>query len=431
MTDHVRNRQKRTHMITDWRHLARRHPRTVDAVLALVLFGLCLFVGSMDGPGPAHSSGPGHGRSPYASVVLLGAVSSGALMWHRSHPRTVTVVTALCGAVLASRGFALTVFTSGPIMVALYSLAVRTDRRTARIHTLGVLLLIQPLTMAFGPGDLLLSNQIGLVAWALLPGAVGDAVRTRRDYVAAVEARAELAERTREDEARRRVGEERIRIARDLHDVVAHHIALANAQAGTASYLMRSDPDRAQQLMDHLAGTTSSALRELKATVGLLRQTGDAEGPLEPAPGLGRLPSLVASFGRSGLEVTVTTEGGEQPLSPGVDLTAYRIIQEALTNVAKHAATSTATVRLGYTRDRLAISVTDEGRQRHRPGAPSEPGYGLIGMRERAVSVGGLLLAGRRPEGGFEVTTELPLRTGQSTDGSGERAGGAEECATP
>ncbi|MEE1740532.1 sensor histidine kinase [Streptomyces sp. BE147] len=398
-------------MITDWRQPALRHPRTADAALALALFGLTFLVGSFDGAGQR----TGSGGSPYVPVVLLGAVSSAALMWHRSHPRTVTVVTALCSAALASLGFALTVFTSGPVVVALYSLAVRTDRRTSRTFTLAAILVLLPLTMAFGPGTVFVVDQIGLIAWALLPGAVGDAVRTRRDYVAAVEARAELAERTREDEARRRVGEERIRIARDLHDVVAHHIALANAQAGTASYLMRADPGRAQQVMDHLAETTSSALRELKATVGLLRQSGDAEAPLDPAPGLGRLPSLVDSFGRSGLVVSVVTEGEERPLSPGVDLTAYRIVQEALTNVSKHAGTSAATVRLTYTHDRLALSVTDRGRPPRTPGAASEPGYGLIGMRERAASVGGLLLAGRRAEGGFEVTTELPLRTGQAT----------------
>ncbi|MGY3062176.1 signal transduction histidine kinase [Streptomyces sp. TE3672] len=131
---------------------------------------------------------------------------------------------------------------------------------------------------------------------------------------------ASAAERTREEEARQRVSEERMRIARDLHDVIAHHIALAHAQAGTAAHLLHSDPGQAQRLLDHLSDTTSSALHELKATLGLLRQPDHPDAPLEPAPGLAQLPDLVAAFRRAGLEVTVSSQGTEQPLSPGVDL---------------------------------------------------------------------------------------------------------------
>ncbi|MGW4249056.1 sensor histidine kinase, partial [Nocardia sp. NPDC004722] len=251
---------------------------------------------------------------------------------------------------------------------------------------------------------------ISVVAGLLVAGALAEATRNRRNYLAALHARAELAERTREDEAQRRVGEERVRIARELHDIVAHHMALAHAQASTAAYLLQSKPEQAQEMLDSLAGTTSAALRELKATVGLLRED-DGDAPLEPTPGLDQLPELLTAFERAGLDITLTVTGGPRPLPSGTDLTAYRIIQEALTNVAKHADTASATVRLGYSRQLLTISVIDDGTAEPVPGDEDSeiPGYGLIGMNERAVSAGGHLHAGRRPDGGFEVTTELPL----------------------
>ncbi|WP_405640417.1 sensor histidine kinase [Streptomyces sp. NBC_00019] len=189
--------------------------------------------------------------------------------------------------------------------------------------------------------------------------------------------------------------------------LVAHHLALANAQAGTAAHLSRTHPDQVHRILTELAGTTSAALRETKATVGLLRQRDDPDAPLAPSPGIARLDELTASFEAVGLPVRVDIEGTPRPLSPGVDLTAYRIVQEALTNVTKHAAARTAYVRLGYATDHLTITVTDDGTST----AAAEPGqgFGLIGMRERARSMGGALRAGHRVEGGFEVTTRLPL----------------------
>ena len=207
-------------------------------------------------------------------------------------------------------------------------------------------------------------------------------------------------------------------IARELHDVVAHHLALANAQAGAAAHLMVTKPEQAQKMVAELAATTSSALRELKGTVGLLRQADDPDTPLQPAPGLSQLAELTAAVAFTGLKVTVTTEGQARRLSPGVDLTAYRIIQEALTNVTKHAVTDEAQVLLRYTRDRLTLTVTN---QTHEDGvtAASDPGggYGLIGMRERAQSVGGVAQTGRRPDGVFEVTADLPLYAQDQKEG--------------
>jgi signal transduction histidine kinase len=237
------------------------------------------------------------------------------------------------------------------------------------------------------------------------------------------------------------VAEERVRIARELHDLVAHQITLANAQATVAAHLFDVRPEQTRKSLKELIGTTADALDGLRATVGLLRQSGDAAAPAEPAPGLSRLPTLVESFRRAGLEVSVHEEGTARPLPPGVDLTAYRIVQEALTNVTKHAGTGSARVRLAWTRDRVTITVADDGEgARTAPAAstgpgtaagPADtaaeperpPGYGLIGMRERATAVGGHLSTGSRPEGGFLVSARLPVPPA--------RTGGAEAGETP
>jgi signal transduction histidine kinase len=331
-------------------------------------------------------------------------------MWRRSHPRAVIAVITGCAVGVAALGYLLTVLLLGPVMVALFALAFRTDRRTANTFALTTIGLLVVTAMAAGPAaEPLVLKTIAPAAWLLLPTSLGTVARMRSEYLEAAQTRAEQAERTREEVARHRVAEERMRIARELHDVVAHHLALANAQAGTAAHVVRNSPDQAQKMLAELTATTSSALRELKAAVGLLRQAGDQEAPLEPAPGLARLPALIGSLSAAGLDVTVTDQGTPRPLSPGVDLTAYRIVQEALTNVTKHADSKEARVELAYSHEWLTVTVTDRGGGPPCSPPPAGSGYGLIGMRERAHSVGGHLRTGPRPGGGFQVTAELPL----------------------
>ncbi|MFF8918120.1 sensor histidine kinase [Streptomyces sp. NPDC015032] len=395
-------------MFTDWRQWARRHPRAVDVMVAVLLWVIAVFSSTMTGARIV--------RAPALAFSLAALVPSAVLLLgHRRYPRTVVLVTTVCGSALGLMSGHIGADPSpsfvGAALVALYLLALRTDLRTTAVYTAGATLALAVVSVGWGDAALLRPDRIGILSCVLLAGAIGESVRSRRDHIAAVEARAELAERTREEEARRRVSEERTRIARELHDIVAHHIALAHAQAATAAYLLRSRPEQAQDMMDQLAGTTSSALRELKATVGLLRSEGDPETPLEPSPGLAQLPELIASFEQTGLVVSVSVEGAKRPLSPGTDLTAYRIVQEALTNVTKHAGSATASVRLGYSRRLLTLTISDDG---HKPQTAGAPGYGLIGMRERALSVGGRLAAGHRASGGFEVTTELPLETAEA-----------------
>ena len=191
---------------------------------------------------------------------------------------------------------------------------------------------------------------------------MGSRSRLRHAYLDAVQARAEHAERTREEEARLRVTEERMRIARDLHDVVAHHMAVANAQAGTAAHLFETDPELTKKILTELQATTSSVMLELRDTVGVLRQTGTDTENLEPAPGLARLPDLLEACRSAGLAVDLEIEGEPRELPPGVDLTAYRIIQEALTNATKYSASAAASLRLRYSSTRLTITVTNDAR---------------------------------------------------------------------
>ncbi|MFG2409910.1 sensor histidine kinase [Streptomyces brevispora] len=381
----------------------RDHPRVADAIMilvALVSTVSATVFGTFGVTTEEVNGWPG---------LILSVIACAALWWHRSRPRTVVVVTGMCGIVACGLGYLPTVLLLAPAVAALYTFAARTKRRTANMYGLAVVTVLVPAAVLSGYQHAswptaALNPAVSL----MLSVAAGSAARLRRAYLDSLHTRAELAEATREQEARQRVAEERVRIARELHDVVAHHLALANAQAGTAARLVRRNPEQAERLITDLAGTTSSALRELKATVGLLRGPEESDSPLEPSPGLARLPDLVARYAATGLEVTVTTVGDERPLAPGVDLTAFRIVQEALTNVTKHAGTSTAQVQLIYAGNLLTIKISDRGGSHTRP-AFQVSGYGLMGMRERAESAGGRFTAGRRPDGGFLVTAELPF----------------------
>ena len=393
-------------MIDSWRRFTEEHPRILDSLIFVLLMANALLAGYLNSAGPTTPT-------PLWHELWVTAAGAASLFWRRRYPRTVAVVAGSTAVTVASLGYLPSLLLIGPAMVALFSLAARTNRRTANLIAAMIIVVLVGVTLATEQTQQsLILKTASPAALLLLPVALGTITRMGRDYVALLKSRAENAERTREQEARSRVAEERIRIARDLHDVVAHHLALANAQAGTAAHIARTHPDQAREILNELTSTTSAALRELKATVGLLRQGDDPEAPTDPAPGLAQLPELAESFASTGLIVEVESVGTPQPLDPGVDLTAYRIVQEALTNVKKHAATEKARVQVAYTDDRITVTVTDEATAQHpkTPAASANSGFGMIGMRERAQSVGGRLRAGRRPEGGFQVAAELPLR---------------------
>lgn len=389
---------------------AKAHPLAVDAALAAAVL-VCMVIGSFVEP-YGHDGGPTWGtRSPGTLSLVLMLLGATALVFRRRAPWVVLAATCTVSVVdLITGEFRGAVVMSA--VIALYTVAATTNRPTT--WRVGVVTItgLTGVAMLAGPLPWYAQENLGIFAWTGMAAAAGDAVRSRRAFVDAIRERAERAERTREEEARRRVAEERLRIARDLHDVVAHHIALVNVQAGVAAHVMDKRPDQAKEALSHVRDASRSALNELRATVGLLRQTGDPEAPTEPAPGLARLDDLVETFRHAGLPVEVTCDDTVADLPAGVDLAAYRIIQEALTNVQKHAGmgakAEVSVIRVGPNAE---VTILDDGggEKKEPAGQGDGGGHGLLGMRERVSALNGRCTAGPRYGGGFRVHAILPV----------------------
>jgi signal transduction histidine kinase len=308
-----------------------------------------------------------------------------------------------------------------PSMVAGYSVALVSSRRTTAIVGLA---LVPPVVFAIGyfghSAQLFQTAEIPKnLAFVAAPLLLGSAQRERRAAHAALLDRAENAERTREEEARRRVGEERLRIARDVHDVVAHAMVAINVQAGVGAHLLDRDPERARRTLEDIKRVSGEALTDLRATLGTLRAADDETGPAPvlPTQGLSELADLGASVRSAGVEVELDVDPATAALPSAVDATGYRIVQEALTNVVRHARGSHALVRVAREPDRVVIDVTDDGTGRASPlhgdetatTVPEGSGQGVRGMRERALAAGGTLEAGPRSGGGWQVRATLPV----------------------
>jgi len=288
----------------------------------------------------------------------------------------------------------------------------------------------------------LVSNFLPSVVILMLAVMLGEVVRGRRALAAETASRLRLAGEEREAEAARRVAEERLRIARELHDVVAHTMATINVQAGAATHVLRERPDAAAEALQAIRESSKEGLRELRAILNVLRRADEAD-PTQPAPGVAQLGALIDGACRAGLPVMLSVTGRQRPLHAAVDLAAYRIVQEALTNAIKHAGPATAAVELSYHDTELRIEVTNTGRGSRAAGHEGSPaghegspagherraaaagahdegtGHGLAGMRERAASVGGTVEAGPlgpSPADGYRVTARLPL-AGQELPG--------------
>ncbi|UCM87437.1 sensor histidine kinase [Streptomyces marincola] len=400
-------------------HWLRTHPRAFDALLAVgvLVAMLCASVTVARPP----DGGPGFGKRDLpVHTLLLAVLACTVLVRRRRHPMAVLVVVGALSLVELVLG----TFSHRPeerhssfliiLVVALFTVAVSTDRATTLRVGTAVALVFTPAAMVLGAQPWYDPANLSVFAWTALAAASGEAVRSRRAAVDAIWERAERAERTREEEARRRVAEERVRIARELHDVVAHHIALVNVQAGVAAHVMDSRPDQAKEALGHIREASRRALGELQTTVGLLRHRDDPVAPTEPARGLAVLDELVDGFAKAGMAVTVEAPAAAGPLPSAVDLAAYRVVQEALTNVHKHAGPeATARVRIvrtGTANDAaLDVTVDDDGVGQG-GGSASGSGHGLTGMRERAAALSGTCEAGPGPEGGFRVRVTLPLQ---------------------
>ncbi|MFE7274278.1 sensor histidine kinase [Streptomyces sp. NPDC057623] len=379
----------------------------LDAALAVGVLA-CMVAGSFVDP---------HGknevtwalRTPDALSLVLITLGAAALVFRRRAPMTVLALTGTASVVESVTGDPRAPVAMSAV-IALYTVASTTDRPTTWRVGLLTMTVLTGSAMLAGPLPWYAQENLAIFAWTGIGATAGDAVRSRRAFVAAIRERAERAERTREEEARRRVAEERLRIARDLHDVVAHHIALVNVQAGVASHVMDKRPDQAKEALAHVREASRSALNELRATVGLLRQSGDPEAPTEPAPGLDRLDELAGTFRSAGLQVEVARAYQGATLPAAVDLAAYRVIQEALTNVQKHAGpeakAEVSVVRVG---PNVEITVLDDGAGDDATGEGG--GHGLLGMRERVTALRGTLTTGPRYGGGFRVHAILPLKS--------------------
>jgi signal transduction histidine kinase len=244
-----------------------------------------------------------------------------------------------------------------------------------------------------------------------MTGTLATSQRVRRAYLTELESKAEHLERVRAAEAQRAVQDERLRIARELHDVVAHHVSMVVVQAEAASVSAPAGPRAA---LEAIGETARGALTELRRLLGVLRAS-DRDLALAPQPGIAQLDALIAQVCTAGLPVTLRVEGQVRPLPPGVDLSVFRIVQEALTNSLRHAGPARATVVVRYGADCVDVEVTDDGQGpaaggRTPAGDGAEAGHGLVGIAERVGMLGGSLRTGPRPQGGFFVSAQLPIR---------------------
>jgi signal transduction histidine kinase len=383
--------------------LRRRHQRQADLAIAgfLALFSVAIT--------PLAARGQDNVESLDVLAFVLLLAGPAALVFRRRHP--VPVLLVVLGVTLT---YSVLDYPDGPVYLSLvvaFITAVMEGHRYAAVALAGVGFVCFPwLPYLVGdepdpPSWLALG---GLAAWLLVLLTVGEIIRVRRERV-------EELWRSRDEEARRRASEERLRIARDLHDVVAHHISLMNVQAGVALHLMDEQPEQARTALTAIKQASGEALQELRSVLDVLRER-DETAPRAPTPGLDRLDVLVERASAAGLDVRADVRGPARPLPAGVEATAYRIVQEALTNVARHAAGARATIRVRYLEQELVVEVEDDGLGASWNG-DTPAGSGISNMRQRAEALDGELEAGPCPGRGFRVRARLPI----SRDPEGDR----------
>ena len=413
------------------RGAVRRHPHLADAAIALAVLAATAAT-TFAGHQPATADGR-------AVAVTAAVIACGALTGRRHRPLESLGVSAL-----AAEVFLFVTPDAGGVLIllapsiALYTVAEQVERRRGLVIGGGSLAALALLHAMMHPG-MIGPENLAFTALGGLAIAAGDSSRNRRAYLAEVERRAERSELERELVARRRVEQERLRIARDLHDSVGHHLALISVQSDVAGRSIDGDAAAAREALLHVKSASRKALDELRDTVSLLRQPGDPVAPTAiPAPGLDALDELLGSLRASGLAIDERVHGTAVPLAPAADVTAYRVIQESLTNVYKHSRRRRARLTLGYDRHELRITIEDLGTGERTaagdraadaggawraegacvagtalgPGADqlTGGGQGIRGMRERLLALGGVFTAGPRPGGGFLVDASLPYQ---------------------
>ena len=364
----------------------------LDGLLAVVL-GAAMAFGTIE-----ESIYHAARRPPDAWAIALVVAAAGALAVRRLAP-----LPSLAGVTLAAAAYLVAGYPYGPILlalpVALYSagghLPVRRSLPAAAVASVTLVLTQLPAITSFSA---LLSLAVWH-GWLLVPWALGAGLRVRRDE----------NRRNHEDAARRLAYEERLRIAREVHDIVGHGLAVINMQAGVALHVVDRRPEQARVALAAIKETSKAALDELRATLAVFRRPDESHQEPRPAPGLRQVGSVVTAMAESGLPIRMEVTGRAVDLPAAVDLAAYRIVQESLTNVIRHAGPASATVRVRYEPADVVLEITDDGRARANGGG-RPGGQGIAGMHERAEAVQGTLEAGPRPEGGFRVLARLPSR---------------------
>jgi signal transduction histidine kinase len=389
----------RVERLTTWERLRGVNPYVWDALLALVVFGVSVLAGSSISDGSSSPVGEPIPESRLriafhagTGALLIIAAACAPLVWRRRAPLTTLCATSIAVAVYQLGGFpdGLVAF---PLIVAAYSVAAHRERGPHLVVAFFVTL-AAGLMLAFLASDPRGRIEVSFILLVTtLPMLFGRIAFNRRRRI----------ERDRERAARDAVSEERGRIAREMHDAVAHAMTVMVVQAGGARSVIDRDPAGAVDALRRIEDTGRSGLGEMRRLIGVLAPNGEV--PIEPQPGLDRLDELLDTMRATGLPVETVVEGEPRGLPPGVDLTAYRLVQEALTNALKHAGDAHASVVLRYRDDALELEVADDGR-----GTPvtDAGGRGLVGMRERIALFGGSLETGPRPGGGFSVRARIP-----------------------
>ena len=393
----------------EWASGSRQLPASAwlfDSGLALAAAGLStvMFTDFMN------TAQPTPPRGMLALGYALALLHTLPLVARRRFPGTVLALCVASGLAVATLG--MPDLLGLAILVAVYSVAAYADRWVSLAGLAAAEL--GSAAVQLTPGRF---NAPTVVTNALVIGAawlLGHFVGVRRAYTARLEQTAEL-ERARAEQARQAVAEERLRLARELHDVVAHSISVIAVQSGVGAHVAKTQPEEAAKALAAIEATSRAALTELRRLLGVLRQEDEPQGDLAPVPGLADLDSLLAEVAKAGLAVRLQVEGRPAQLPAGVDLSAYRIVQEALTNVVKHAGPARAQVAIRYRDHEVMVEVTDDGRGAAAPTGDGRArvGHGLIGMRERVAVFGGDLEVGPRPGGGFRVAARLPLAAKQ------------------
>jgi signal transduction histidine kinase len=384
----------------------RRFRPVTDTVVALLAASTPFLAPYLDDL-PDSTGSPFSFATAAASALVIGL----PLLVRRRYPFVVLGLLLLATVIAAIPGeAALPIPFEIGATVALFTVASLRPRRTAVLAGLVGMAIGFAVTLRSTPEALESPESLNAVFWTAFAVAAGDAVRSRRSYVQVLEERARRAEETREQEARTRVAEERLRIARELHDVVAHHIAVVNIQAGLAERAMARDaPDTAAAAIGRVSEAARLALDDLSAVLRLLR-TPEEGDDRQPAPGLTQVNALLDTYASADDRVRLTIRGKARPLDAASELTAYRVIQEALTNASKHGVVGQTHLALAYEPADFVVTVTNPVRRDVEGNLPAAPGtgYGVIGLRERVDAVGGTVTAGQNANGTFVVEARIP-----------------------